>query len=163
MTYNFNPHYTASTNKLSVRHLFCPYAFSQNPLPFPNAKRFPAVITLHTSSRCLLLYESGKLNPKMVKVLSKCTLQSARVSPSPSPSRDPYVLFRRGLSSRSYDLLFDNSIPYYSLEQMIREGKIQYDYPVYWKKLDDIEENTTTRSGKKDKVLKDLSEKYAYQ
>ena len=61
--------------------------------------------------------KKGKLKPRIV--LSKCTLQSARVSPSRYPY--PYVLFRRGLSGRSYDLLFDNNVPYYSLEKMISE------------------------------------------
>ena len=41
---------------VDVRLLFCSS-------PCPYAKKFPAVITFHTSSRCLLLYESGKLNP----------------------------------------------------------------------------------------------------
>lgn len=47
---------------------------------------------------------------------------------------------------------------------MVNNGKLQYDYPVYWKKSDemiDTVDKPLTRRLKRDKVLKELSDKYA--
>ena len=74
-------------------------------------------------------------------------------------SLPPYLLvpFARCLSS-SYELQFDHKTPILSLREMVNNGKLQYDYPVYWKNSDELLDTVgkPSRRLKKDKVLKDL-------
>lgn len=157
----FSPSPFRFSPKANARRLLL---FSPSPIrfcccPSANARRFsplshlplPAAtaMTYHTSTSCFL----NKM-PQYVPFKLKIACVYS------------YILFSRCLTGKSYDLQFDHNLPVYSLEQMISSGKFQYDYPVYWRKSDDISDtvgktagNTLTRKNKKDKMLKELSEK----
>ena len=83
-------------------------------------------------SRSLLSVSFSKrqLKPKGVCLNLQSTLNGC----SYSLGRDSYVQSLRGFSSRSYDLQFNHTLPFYTTEQMVSAGKLEYDYPVYWGK-----------------------------